>query len=389
MNRSSNRPYCWNAAADGAPRAENNNNLRRARRRKLWNAVAIGASLIFAVANGEMMQGIANGTLNSNLPFDRPGFLSWSAYNYFLLSWVPLYYCCRNHLNCSIVHFMRSTWVGASSLKYMLAWPCIMQFLLLFLNTLWVIGLSHISVAVSNAIYQLQAVVTIGLSVCCVGNRFVTAEAIGMILSLTGVALIVLPPLITSEDGDHGDESETMIGMLATLMSAIIWAFYQISWSLISKGKRGLSRIEGLLDTLATLGVMGAVNLLVGWPILVVMHWTGIETFSLPQWDMTFVLTMNGVVEYAFDAACAVAIYLTSPIVTAVTAPLTIPISLVWDHYMHGSPLQVGAYDWTGALLILTGVVWMELKVPIPFRTAPCRPRKLTKSHHRDLQEMV
>lgn len=322
--------------------------------------------LVTWVANGEMMQEIESASLE---PFDRPAFLSWSAYNMLLLSWIPFVLCCGSP--ASARDFIHYTWAGSAGYKYMLSWSCAMQFVLLTLNIFWAIGLANVSVAMSNAIYQLQAAATIGLSVWWLGSRFVAAEAVGIAVSLLGVSLIVVPPLLASdtrhedkEDGATSREQDMILGVIVTLLSAVIWAFYQVAWRIIFRGKEQLSRLDGLLDTLATLGVMGAINLTIGWLVLVLLHWTGFETFEWPSHNMMPVLLLNGLVEYAFDASCAVAIYLTSPVVTAMTAPLTIPVSFVWDHVLYGSPLQLYSWNWIGSLMVLLGIAWMELKIP-------------------------
>jgi drug/metabolite transporter (DMT)-like permease len=361
---------------------------------QLLPALSVAATLISAVANGVMMQGIANGSLQLLVapsdkvePFDRPGFLSWTAYNCFLLSWIPLAWCCRRYRHCSVYSFLRSTWAPLGRLRFMLAWSCGMQLLLLLLNMAWVVGLTHISVAMSNAIYQLQAIVTIGLSVLCLKSRFVAAEAFGMMLSLLGVAIMVVSPLMVAEEEGStseisSDNKDPRIGLLATLLSAFVWGLYQVAWRVISIGKRDLSSLEGLMDTFATLGVMGVVNLLPGWPLLCLLHWTGIETFVLPSWNLLPALIANGLVEYFFDTTCAIAIYLTSPVTTAITAPLTIPMSLVWDSFQqqqNGSSSVTDYIDWIGASLVLAGVVWMELKIGVPccFATAGARFKRL------------
>lgn len=321
--------------------------------------------LIFWVANGERMQGVASGTMAPE-PFDRPAFLSWFSYCFMLLSWIPLILYCRLFLNCTVKEYLRSSWAGPSGFVYMLTCSYAMQMLLLALNILWIIGLNHISVAVSNAVYQLQAAVTVGLSVWCLGSCFVEAEGIGVVISLVGVVLIVIPPLVEeSQDAAESDNNSILTGIIATLVSAVIWAIYQISWRILSKDKPEMLQIDGLIDTFATLGIMGLCNLFLGWPVLLLVHWAGVEAFDVPSWNMMPALTINGLIEYTFDVSLAVAIYLTSPVVTAMTAPLTIPIALVWDHYLHGSPFQVGNYDWIGSVLVLIGVVWMELKIPL------------------------
>jgi drug/metabolite transporter (DMT)-like permease len=346
------------------------------------SAVSILAYLLLWVANAEMMQGIANGTMAPEA-FDRPAFLSWFSYNFMLLSWIPLFGYCRNCRKCSVIEFLQSTWAGSSGLGYMVLCSSGMQLLLLALNILWIIGLDYISVALSNAVYQLQAAVTVGLMVWCLGTKFTYSEAIGIAISLLGVALIVIPPLLDSGDNEEEPSARVLYGIIATLISAIVWAFYQISWKIISIDKPELTKLDGLLDTAATLGVMGLCNLFLGWPVLTILHFIGLEVFELPSRALIPALACNALVEYAFDASLAIAIFFTSPVITAITAPLTIPISLIVDHYLHGSPFQVGNFDWIGLLLVLVGVAGMELKLSLPLLSS----KKIEKHDYIEMPE--
>jgi hypothetical protein len=67
-------------------------------------------------------------------------------------------------------------------------------------------------------------------------------------------------------------------------------------------------------------------------------------------------------VEYLFDASCAMAIFATSPIVVSVTAPLTIPLSMLVDHWLQSnrSMLQLDRYLSVGGLLVVLGTVLIE-----------------------------
>jgi hypothetical protein len=79
---------------------------------------------------------------------------------------------CRHWRKCSVREYLQSTWAGSSSsLGYMILWSFGMQLLLLALNILWIIGLDYISVAVSNAVYQLQAAVTVWSAVWVLDSR--------------------------------------------------------------------------------------------------------------------------------------------------------------------------------------------------------------------------
>ena len=139
---------------------------------------------------------------------------------------------------------------------------------------------------------------------------------------------------------------------------------------------------KGLIKTFATLGVMGICNILFGWPVLLLLHWSGIETIDLkPIPKLWKALTINSLIETLFDTSCAVAIYMTSPVVTSIVAPLTIPISFFWDVWFRraaddghdainssGGNIKIENENlWLiliGSILIVIGVVRIEMKPP-------------------------
>lgn len=135
------------------------------------------------------------------------------------------------------------------------------------------------------------------------------------------------------------------------------------------------SPISGLLDTQMTVAMLGLLNFIAGWPILFLAQWVGLDQFQWPPsvscWRG---LLVNGLVEYLFDASCAIAIYVTSPVTVAMVSPLTIPLAALVDHVLYNqknsdSNLKEGgitALDGhpfsmlLGTAIILVGVYWIE-----------------------------
>ena len=102
-------------------------------------------------------------------------------------------------------------------------------------------------------------------------------------------------------------------------------------------------------------------------------HILGWERFRWPVAEWRYYLVANGIVEYLFDASCAVAIYMTSPVVVAVVSPLTIPLSmLLVDQPISESPLtranpssestKLILLSWAGVVVIMIGIYIMETK---------------------------
>lgn len=50
-----------------------------------------------------------------------------------------------------------------------------------------------------------------------------------------------------------------------------------------AKHHEKLIRVEGHMNTLASLAMMDFSNLFFGWPVIDFLYWTGIETFEFPS----------------------------------------------------------------------------------------------------------
>jgi drug/metabolite transporter (DMT)-like permease len=366
------------------------------KRRRNLQVLSLSAFLILWVANSELLQGITSKDDKLFFPseeaYDKPAFITWYSYNYMILSLLLAVYPYVKFREWTLSHYIRYIWSGKLGLARAVIGCTIISYTLQVLNILLIVGLECITVSLSNAVYQLQTVFTVGLSVCLLQDPFGPSDAIGSLVSVLGVALIVLPPLYYLEDKIEQQQQESsssqptstttcswksapmLAGILATLGSAAIGGAYLVSWRVFDEKRNSTppGRLGGLVDTQMTVAMIGLCNLFLGWPMLVLAHWLDFETFRWPsaslssqQHHIWWMLNVNGFVEYLFDASCAVAIHMTSPVVVAIASPLTIPLSLVADKMLNGSTGGVNNYGilpWMGAALIVFGVYLLETK---------------------------
>lgn len=336
------------------------------------------AYLIAWTANGEFLQGINTGSLcPGGVPYNKPTFLTWFDYNFMTLSFLVVFVYVRFYRKWTVLYYVRDVWTGEvrGILKLVLA-CALMNYASILVNTLYIIGLECISVALGNAICQLQAAFTVGFAVFLLGDQFLLIQMIGIGASFVGVALLVVPPLFYDAHlfvvDDEGSEkncssvSTSIASIFALLISALIWGGYQISWRVLMEFKfpsgNTQTRLEGLIDTLMTAGVIGLCNMLLGWPFVLVAHYVGFETFELPSTTYWPILLVNALVEFSFDITCVIAIYLTSPVIVAVTGPLVIPMGIAADQIIHGAHIPIDAWVWSGIVMILVGVAAIEMK---------------------------
>jgi len=366
-----------------------------------WNLVLIhviilSTYIVIGVVDAIILQGIASGSLApQNKPYDKPAFLTWFNYNFLILGFAFPLMARRHHRHhhfrgwySILENYLKNEWAGRLGFRRAAASCAGIAFLLTATNIAFIVGLECISIALSNAISKLQTAFTACFSVMMLGDKFVQSELIGLILSFCGAVMIVLPPLViegkkdmSADDGDISrwsscsSTSSTMIGVVAMLISAVLWAFFQVAWRLFSESKdltfsgkttssSSLSQLGMLMDTMTTLAMIGLCNLILGWPLLCIFHWAGFEVFEAPPPTHWPILLYCALVEVAFNASCSIAIYMTSPVMTSVIEPLGIPLSVVGDKMLYGESLEAfgGLSGWSGSILILVGVILMETK---------------------------
>lgn len=372
--------------------------------KKIQQLISLVVFLLAWVANGEFLQAITNGSIGPR-PYDKPVFITWCSYNFMILGLVFVLRECQRQ-RWTLRHYIQKVWAGRLGTRKCFLACAVISYLLQFLNVLMMFGLECISVSLSNGVYQIQMIFTIALSVILLHDRLVWAEVVGLSVSLVGIVLLVVPPILLD---DISLEALTcpwrqsrfhsiVFGLLVTVASAAIGGTYLVSWRVFdeARGEQASSSSsspsssaarEGLVDTQMTLAAVGICNLVLGWPTVFLAHWMDLESFQFPSSGKQWVILLaNGLVEYLFDASCAVAIYMTSPVIVAVASPLTAPLASLFDHQFYptiivssttAAPTSTSLWyrlvtraSWFGAAITMLGVFLLQTKSGIT--STPC-----------------
>jgi solute carrier family 35 protein F5 len=119
-------------------------------------------------------------------------------------------------------------------------------------------------------------------------ERFTLRKFLGVIASLMGIILISRVDISKPETGDataadnggssfpHKTPTEIAIGDAMAAFSAILYGVYTI---VMKKQVGDESRVNMPLF----FGLVGFFNLVLLWPGFFILHWTGVESFSLPD----------------------------------------------------------------------------------------------------------
>ena len=97
-------------------------------------------------------------------------------------------------------------------------------------------------------------------------------------------------------------------------MSVILYAAYETFYKKLATRPDDTAPIwNGVRVT----GYVGVHTLLTYWPLLVIVHFMGVETFTLPTLKQFYLLLALTVLEIVFNGALLVCIALSSPLFTS------------------------------------------------------------------------
>lgn len=142
-------------------------------------------------------------------------------------------------------------------------------------------------------------------------------------------------------------------GDLLALMSAGFYAVYVV---LLKKRIEHESRVSMPLF----FGFVGLLNVVLMWPVGLVLHYAGLETFSLPSGKVMWTgVLVNMAITVISDMAYLIAMLKSSPLVATVGLSLTIPLAIAGDT-LRGSH-SGGSQAYLGSAIVLSSFVAIGL----------------------------
>lgn len=219
--------------------------------------------------------------------------------------------------------------------------------------------LEYTTVASSTILTSTSSVFTLLFGALFRVERFTLRKLCGVLASLAGIILIATLDVSGENNdaahrGDFPDKSlrEIAIGDALAFLSALMYGLYAV----FMKKRIG---DESRVDMPLFFGLVGLSNVLLLWPGILILHFTGIEPFQAPPTArVTAIVVVNSVASLVSDMAWAFAVLLTSPIVVTVGLSLTIPLSLVGQIVLNGQ--TVGWVYWVGAAVVVGSFVFVN-----------------------------
>ncbi|KAI0830641.1 hypothetical protein BC628DRAFT_1312839 [Trametes gibbosa] len=159
--------------------------------------------------------------------------------------------------------------------------------------------------------------------------------------SFVGVVLVSISDSAQPESSTPAPPSVGMMnlpslpifGDVLALLSALFYALYV---TLLKVRIRSEERI----DMQVFFGFVGLFNILACWPIGLILHLTGVESFELPSTSKAVIaLLINMAITLSSDYIYVIAMLKTTPLVVTVGLSLTMPLAVLGD-FLLGRPAR-------------------------------------------------
>ncbi|KAL6050504.1 Solute carrier family 35 member F5, variant 2 [Balamuthia mandrillaris] len=208
-------------------------------------------------------------------------------------------------------------------------------------------SLTLTSVSSNTVLSSTSSLGTLILSVMFRVDTFSLPKLLAVLLTLGGVAMV-------SFSDAKDDQKDRLWGDLLSLLSAMFYALYA---TLLKK----MIPDESRLNACRFFGMVGTFNFVMLWPVIIVLHYTGVEEFSVPEWKVWLYLLANGLIGTVLsDFLWLWAILLTSPLVGTVGLSLSIPIAMAADIVLKKDTRFTFMFL-GGSLLVVAGFLLVNL----------------------------
>lgn len=193
-------------------------------------------------------------------------------------------------------------------------------------QVIYVMSLMFTAMGTNTAVSSSSSAFSFVFSMVILGYKFRWLSGLGVSLTTAGVVLTALfraeSPEITSET-DTDNIHETVEGVIMALSAAACFGLFSClfkKW--VVDDKHG-----GVV-----FGSFGVVALLIGTPLIVIAHFSGLQQFVLPDYKVWLVVTADAMLCCFVNNVCLsrAFIYLT-PVIVLVGLSMTIPLSIFVD----------------------------------------------------------
>lgn len=156
------------------------------------------------------------------------------------------------------------------------------------------------------------------------------------------------------------------LGNIVIGIGAILYGLYEVLYKRLACPPQHVSARRQAAFSNVIGSCVGFCTLCILWPVIPLLHFTGIETFELPHGEEIWVFIISVVSNALFSGSFLILMALTSPVLSSVAALLTTFLVAVVDWLLFGTEISFGGII-GGVLIIIAFVLlsyasWKELQ---------------------------
>jgi drug/metabolite transporter (DMT)-like permease len=251
----------------------------------------------------------------------------------------------------------------------------------------WYLAINLTTAGDLTAIYNCSAFFAYAFSVPLLKEPFRWDKIFSVLLSIVGVVVVAYSG--SGQDESQAESSTSLsrelftsssatssvrpveyphrtLGNIVIGIGAVLYGLYEVLYKRLACPPQQVSARRQAAFANVIGSAVGLCTFCILWPIIPLLHFTGIETFELPHGEEVWVFTISVISNALFSGSFLTLMALTSPVLSSVAALLTTFLVAVVDWLLFGTMISFGGV--IGGILIIVAFVllsyasWKELQ---------------------------
>lgn len=252
------------------------------------------------------------------------------------------------HLRHTARQIQLANGYSGSIYKYFAVVTVILAVSLNIAGSSWYIAIGLTTASDVTAIYNCSIFYAYAFSVCILHESLSWAKVVSVIGSALGV-------IVVAYGGGNNVSTEAsrhrMIGNLIIAAGSVLYGLYEVLAKRLSSPPQEVSAKKQAAFANLTGSLIGFGTLILMWPIVLILHWTGVETLEFPSASVIWPLFWSICMNVTFIGSFLVLMSLTSPVFGSVSSLLATFLVPIVDFVLRGTRITLA--EVLGGLLIL------------------------------------
>ncbi|KAK1316218.1 hypothetical protein QJS10_CPA05g01998 [Acorus calamus] len=230
-------------------------------------------------------------------------------------------------------------------------WVCPFWF---FAQLTFNLSLKYTTVTSNTILSTASSLFTFLVSIACLGEMFTWVKLFSVLLCMGGTVIVSLGDSATGSQNSVA--SSPLLGDILALISSALYAVYI---TLIRVKLPDEKNGEGRASMAQFLGFLGLFNLLIFFPVALVLNFTKLVSFYKLNWDQIGLIVGKGLLDNVFsDYLWAKAVLLTTTTVATAGLAIQVPLAAIVDGIKGHAPNMM---DYIGAAAVLVGFIGINV----------------------------